>query len=60
MMESLWWPYAQSKVVLLLSNLERLKYTLVLMLNVITYARMKSERCVDNVAIFAHIRSEMR
>ena len=44
MMERLWWPYIQSKVLLLRSNLERLKSTLLLMLNVITYAKMKSEK----------------
>ena len=44
MMERLWWPYIKSKVLLLRSNLERLKSTLLLMLNVITYARLRTER----------------
>ena len=43
MMERLWWPYIQPKVLFLRANLERLKSTLLLMLNVITYACMKSK-----------------
>ena len=44
MMERPWWPYIQPKVLFLQSNLERLKSTLLLMLNVISYARMTMER----------------
>ena len=44
MMERLWWPYIQSRVLLLRSNLERLKSTLLLMLNVITYAKWRTAR----------------
>lgn len=49
MLERLWSPYIQSKVLLLRSNLERLKSTLLLMLNVITYARPMSEKWVVSV-----------
>ena len=38
-MEKLKWPFLQPKVQELRANLERLKSTLVLMLNVLTYAR---------------------
>jgi hypothetical protein len=38
-MEKLKWPFLQPKMELLRGNLERLKSTLVLMLNVLTYAR---------------------
>ena len=44
LMERLWWPYIQSKVLLLRSNLEKLKSTLLLMLNVFTYARLVSAK----------------
>lgn len=42
-LERLKWPFLQPKMQLLRSNLDRLKSTLVLMLNVITYARKVSE-----------------
>lgn len=42
-LERLWWPYIQSKFLLLRSKLERLLSTLQLMLSVITYACMKSQ-----------------
>ena len=38
-LERLKWPYLQPKLQLLQSNLDRLKSTILLMLNVITYAR---------------------
>jgi len=38
-LERLKWPFLQPKMEMLRSNLERLKSTLVLMLNVLTYAR---------------------
>jgi hypothetical protein len=38
-MDRLKWPFLQPKMALLRGNLERLKSTLVLMLNVLTYAR---------------------
>lgn len=44
--ERLKWPFLQPKMQLLRSNLDRLKSTLVLMLNVITYARKVSEEYV--------------
>ena len=43
MLERLKWGYLQPKLQLLQSNLDRLKSTLLLMLNVITYARQVSE-----------------
>lgn len=46
MLERLKWGYLQPKLQLLRSNLDRLKSTLLLMLNVITYARQVSERYV--------------
>ncbi|KAI1615382.1 hypothetical protein EDD36DRAFT_485668 [Exophiala viscosa] len=43
--DKLKWPFIQPKVELLRTNLERLKSTLVLMLNVLTYARdLKAEK----------------
>ena len=45
-LERLKWPFLQPKMQLLRSNLDRLKSTLVLMLNVITYARKVSEEYV--------------
>ena len=44
MLERLRWGYLQPKLQLLRSNLDRLKSTLLLMLNVITYARQVSEK----------------
>ncbi len=44
-LEALRWPFLQPKMELLRSNLERLKTTLILMLNVLTYAA-KSKECV--------------
>ena len=44
MLEKLRWGYLQPKLQLLRSNLDRLKSTLLLMLNVITYARQVSEK----------------
>lgn len=46
-MERMKWPFVKGKIEFLRSNLERLKSTLVLMLNVISYARHVSEKCVD-------------
>ena len=46
MLERLKWGYLQPKLQLLRSNLDRLKSTLLLMLNVITYARQVSGRYV--------------
>jgi len=45
-LERLKWPFLQPKMQLLRGNLDRLKSTLVLMLNVITYARKVSEEYV--------------
>lgn len=45
-LERLKWPFLQPKMQLLRSNLDRLKSTLVLMLNVITYARKVAEEYV--------------
>ena len=47
MLERLKWGYLQPKLQLLRSNLDRLKSTLLLMLNVITYARQVSEKYVS-------------
>lgn len=44
MLERLKWGYLQPKLQLLRSNLDRLKSTLLLMLNVITYAEQVSEK----------------
>ena len=44
--EKLKWPFLQPKMELLRGNLERLKSTLVLMLNVLTYARGLREEYV--------------
>jgi hypothetical protein len=49
LLERLRWPYLQPKLRLLRSNLDRLKSTLLLMLNVITYARQVAEKCVSFV-----------
>lgn len=46
MLERLKWGYLQPKLQLLRSNLDRLKSTLLLMLNVITYAEQVSEKYV--------------
>ena len=46
LLEKLKWGYLQPKLQLLRSNLDRLKSTLLLMLNVITYARQVSEKYV--------------
>ena len=46
MLERLKWGYLQPKLQLLRSNLDRLKSTLLLMLNVITYARQVSGKYV--------------
>ena len=43
-LERLKWPFFQPKMQLLRSNLERLKSTLLLMLNVITYARQVADK----------------
>ena len=54
LLERLRWPYLQPKLELMRSNLERLKSTLNLMLNVITLARQQANRYViflfDNIA----------
>lgn len=47
MLERLKWGYLQPKLQLLRSNLDRLKSTLLLMLNVITYARQVSGKYVS-------------
>lgn len=44
MVGKLKWPFLQPKMQLLRSNLDKLKATLLLMLNVMTYARQLSER----------------
>ena len=44
MKEKLRWPFLQPKLQLLRSDLDKLKATLLLMLNVMTYARQLSER----------------
>ena len=46
MLERLKWGYLQPKLELLRTNLDRLKSTLLLMLNVIAYAKQVSEKCV--------------
>ena len=43
-LERLKWPFLQPKMQLLRSNLERLKSTLLLMLNVLTYARQVADK----------------
>lgn len=48
-LERLKWGYLQPKLQLLRSNLDRLKSTLLLMLNVITYARQVSAKYVSVV-----------
>jgi hypothetical protein len=47
-MEKLKWPFLQPKMQELRANLERLKSTLVLMLNVLTYARKVQTECVTS------------
>jgi hypothetical protein len=47
-MEKLKWPFLQPKMQELRANLERLKSTLVLMLNVLTYARRVQTECVTS------------
>ena len=47
LLERLKWPYLQPRLELMRINLERLKSTLNLMLNVITLARQKVERLVQ-------------
>ena len=47
LLERLRWSYLQPKLQLLRGNLDRLKSTLLLMLNVITYARQVAEKCVS-------------
>ena len=44
LLEKLKWPYLQPKILLLQSNLDRLKATILLMLNVIIYAKQVSTR----------------
>ena len=46
LLERLRWPYLQPKLQILQSNLDRLKSTLMLMMNVISYARQISLRSV--------------
>lgn len=46
LLERLKWPYLQPKLQLLQSNLDRLKSTILLMLNVITYARQVAAKLV--------------
>jgi len=46
LLERLGWPYLQPKLQYLQSNLDRLKSTILLMLNVITYARQVSTKSV--------------
>ncbi len=46
LLERLRWPYLQPKLQYLQSNLDRLKSTILLMLNVITYARQVSTKSV--------------
>jgi len=46
LLERLNWSYLQPRLLLLQSNLDRLKSTLLLMLNVITYARQRSGKSV--------------
>ena len=46
LLERLKWPYLQPKLQLLQSNLDRLKSTILLMLNVITYARQVATKSV--------------
>ena len=45
-MERLKWPYLQPKLHLLQSNLDKLKSTILLMLNVIAYARQVAAKSV--------------
>ena len=47
LLERLRWSYLQPKLQLPRGNLDRLKSTLLLMLNVITYARQVAEKCVS-------------
>ena len=46
LLEKLKWPYLQPKLELMRSNLEKLKSTLNLMLNVFAYARLKNDMYV--------------
>jgi hypothetical protein len=53
-MEKLKWPFLQPKMQELRANLERLKSTLVLMLNVLTYARrVQTEYATPNCVVWA-------
>ncbi|KAL8818282.1 MAG: hypothetical protein Q9191_007975 [Dirinaria sp. TL-2023a] len=45
------WPFLQPRIELLRSNLDRLKSTLLLMLNVIIYARLRLEQSLPNPEI---------
>lgn len=45
-LESSTWPFLQPKIKLLWNNLDKLKSTLHLMLNVLVYARVVAEKCV--------------
>ncbi|KAL9075186.1 MAG: hypothetical protein Q9161_001872 [Pseudevernia consocians] len=56
MLERLRWGYLQPKLQLLRSNLDRLKSTLLLMLNVITYARQVSGK-TESPSVIAEQRS---
>lgn len=56
MLERLKWGYLQPKLQLLRSNLDRLKSTLLLMLNVITYARQVSDK-IESPSVIAEQRS---
>lgn len=47
LLERLKWPYLQPKLELMRTNLERLKSTLNLMLNVIALARQQISKCVN-------------
>ncbi|KAL8761067.1 MAG: hypothetical protein Q9184_002773 [Pyrenodesmia sp. 2 TL-2023] len=48
------WPFLQPKMQLLRSNLDKLKATLLLMLNVMTYARQLSERSHQTTQLEEH------
>ncbi|KAL8904470.1 MAG: hypothetical protein Q9207_003234 [Kuettlingeria erythrocarpa] len=48
------WPFLQPKMQLLRSNLDKLKATLLLMLNVMTYARQLSERSNQTLQLEDH------
>lgn len=51
LLERMKWGYLQPKLQVLRSNLDRLKSTLLLMLNVITYARQVAGKSVARVAL---------